>query len=40
MRIAVGSTLLRVFSTVEVEEAAPVIVSFEPRDGIIVGAGT
>ena len=37
--VTVGSTLLRVFSTVQVEEAAPVIVSFEPRDGIIVGAG-
>jgi iron(III) transport system ATP-binding protein len=36
--VAVGPTLLRVFSSVSVEEAVRVIVSFAPQDGIVLGA--
>jgi ABC-type Fe3+/spermidine/putrescine transport system ATPase subunit len=36
--VAVGPTLLRVFSAVPIEEAARVIVSFTPQDGIVLGA--
>jgi ABC-type Fe3+/spermidine/putrescine transport system ATPase subunit len=36
--VAVGSTLLRVFSPVQIEEDAGVVVSFVPRDGIVLGA--
>jgi iron(III) transport system ATP-binding protein len=36
--VAMGPTLLRVFSAVPIEEAARVIVSFAPEDGIVLGA--
>ena len=36
--VAVGSTLVRVFSTVRVEEEARVVVSFAPQDGIVLPA--
>jgi iron(III) transport system ATP-binding protein len=36
--VAVGPTLLRVFSAMPIEEAARVVVSFAPQDGIVLGA--
>jgi len=36
--VAVGPTLLRVFSSVQIEEATRVVVSFAPQDGIVLGA--
>ena len=36
--VAVGPTLLRVFSPVQIDEAARVVVSFAAQDGIVLGA--
>ena len=36
--VQVGPTLLRILSTVQIEEATDVVVSFMPRDGIVLGA--
>ena len=36
--VAVGEIMLRVFSSVEIAEQASVVVSFEPRDCIVVGS--
>ncbi len=36
--VAVGDIVLRVFSSVEIAEQMPVVVSFEPRDCIVVGS--
>ena len=36
--VAVGETMLRVVSSIEIPEQAAVVVSFEPRDCIVLGA--